>query len=200
MRRRAFKICFKICCSPIWFQLMSLPHALITALIEHPCSGSELASRFDRSIGYFWHATHQQIYRELGRLEKAGWIASLPQEKGRGRKRAYRVLPAGRKELKRWASEQQDPKPMREELMVRIRAEAAMGSTNIRREIERRIDLHRAKLGHYEMLEARDFPAQHSSRENDLRHLILTAGIMLETSWIEFCELTLKTLAKPRDD
>jgi len=178
---------------------MSLPHALITALIEHPCSGSELASRFDRSIGYFWHATHQQIYRELGRLEKAGWIASLPQEKGRGRKRAYRVLAAGRRELKRWASEQQDPKPMREELMVRIRAEAAMGSTNIRREIERRLDLHRAKLGHYEMLEAHDFPPQHSSRENDLRHLILAAGIMLETSWIEFCELTLKTLSKPQD-
>ena len=35
---------------------MSLPHALLTALIEHPGSGLELASRFDRSIGYFWQA------------------------------------------------------------------------------------------------------------------------------------------------
>jgi len=48
---------------------MSLPHALLTALVERPGSGSELAGRFDRSIAYFWQATHQQIYRELARLE-----------------------------------------------------------------------------------------------------------------------------------
>ncbi len=84
---------------------MSLPHALITALVEQPSSGSDLASRFDRSIGYFWHATHQQIYRELGRLEESGWIESLPPESGRGRKRVYRVLPAGRSELQRFVAD-----------------------------------------------------------------------------------------------
>ena len=44
---------------------MSLAHAVLTSLIEKPSSGYELARRFDKSIGYFWHATHQQIYREL---------------------------------------------------------------------------------------------------------------------------------------
>lgn len=48
---------------------MSLPHAILTALLEKPSSGLELTRRFDRSIGYFWSATHQQIYRELGKLE-----------------------------------------------------------------------------------------------------------------------------------
>ncbi|MGW4568360.1 PadR family transcriptional regulator, partial [Streptomyces sp. NPDC004561] len=48
---------------------MSLPHAILTALLEKPSSGLELTRRFDKSIGYFWSATHQQIYRELGRLE-----------------------------------------------------------------------------------------------------------------------------------
>ena len=90
---------------------MSLPHALITALVEQASCGSDLASRFDRSIGYFWHATHQQIYRELGRLEAAGWVESLPPESGRGRKKVYRVLPAGRAELQRWVAEAQDPQP-----------------------------------------------------------------------------------------
>ncbi|MER7163689.1 PadR family transcriptional regulator, partial [Streptomyces lydicus] len=47
---------------------MSLPHAILTALLEKPSSGLELTRRFDRSIGYFWSATHQQIYRELGKL------------------------------------------------------------------------------------------------------------------------------------
>ena len=59
---------------------MSLPHARLTSLAERPGSGSELASRFDRSIGYFWQATHQQIYRELARLEAAGWVEAAPVE------------------------------------------------------------------------------------------------------------------------
>ncbi|MEN9435698.1 MAG: hypothetical protein RIR09_353, partial [Pseudomonadota bacterium] len=48
---------------------MSLAHAVLTSLIEKSSSGFELARRFDKSIGYFWHATHQQIYRELARME-----------------------------------------------------------------------------------------------------------------------------------
>ena len=55
---------------------MSLAHAVLTSLLEKASSGYDLAQRFDKSIGYFWHATHQQIYRELGRMEAAGWIAS----------------------------------------------------------------------------------------------------------------------------
>ena len=47
---------------------MSLAHALLTSLLEQPSSGYELARRFDKSIGHFWQATHQQIYRELGRI------------------------------------------------------------------------------------------------------------------------------------
>ena len=53
---------------------MSLPHAVLTSLLEKSTSGYDLARRFDKSIGYFWHATHQQIYRELARMEGAGWI------------------------------------------------------------------------------------------------------------------------------
>lgn len=175
---------------------MSLPHALITALLEHPCSGLELARRFDHSIGNFWYATHQQIYRELGRLEQTGWVESLPPESGRGRKKAYRVLPAGRKELKRWAAESQDPKPLRDELMLRLRAEAVIGPTSVKHDIERRLDLHRQKLALYRQLEARDFPADDISREKQLQHLVLTAGLMLETFWVEWSEMALEVLSK----
>lgn len=73
---------------------MSLPHAILTALLERPSSGLELTRRFDRSIGFFWSATHQQIYRELGRLETTGLIRALPQAGPvRGQKKEYEVLP-----------------------------------------------------------------------------------------------------------
>lgn len=159
---------------------MSLPHALLTALVEHPCSGSELAERFDKSIGYFWHATHQQIYRELARLEEAGWIEALPAETGRGRKRQFRLLPSGRKELRRWIAEQQDPTPLRDELMVRLRAEAAVGPTGLEKEIARLQAMHQAKLDIYQRIERRDFIGKEPSREHRLQHLVLKAGILHE--------------------
>ena len=178
---------------------MSLPHALLTALVEQPSSGSDLAGRFDRSIGYFWHATHQQIYRELGRLEEAGWLESLPPESGRGRKKVYRVLPAGRAELRRWVTESQDPKPLRDELMVRMRAESVVGPTALADDIQRRLALHQQKLALYRDIEARDFAAGNTSRKARLQHLVLGAGIMQETMWIEFAEKALQILSAPAE-
>jgi DNA-binding PadR family transcriptional regulator len=178
---------------------MSLPHALLTALAERPGSGSELADRFDRSIGYFWQATHQQIYRELGRLEETGWIESLPAESGRGRKRAYRILPAGKKALRRWIAEQEDPTPLREALMVRLRAEAVLGPAGLEEEIRRRIALHQEKLDLYLQIEARDFPEGADSRTKRLQHLVLRAGIANERFWVEFSQDALDTLRLPKD-
>ena len=176
---------------------MSLPHALLTALVEQPSSGSDLAGRFARSIGYFWHATHQQIYRELGRLEAAGWVESLPLESGRGRKKVYQVLPAGRAELERWVAQDQHPKPLRDEFMVRLRAEAVIGPTGLADDIRRRMELHRQKLAVYKAIEARDFVRGDTSRKAQLQHLVLSAGITQETSWIEFSEKALAILADP---
>ncbi len=178
---------------------MSLPHALITALVEQPSSGSDLAGRFDRSIGYFWQATHQQIYRELGRLEEAGWVESLPPEQGRGRKRVYQVLPAGRAELQRWVAEQQDPKTLRDEFMVRLRAEAVVGPTGLVDDIQRRLELHRQKLALYRAIEARDFSNGNPSRKAQLQHLVLTAGILQEQQWIHFSERALDILSGEPD-
>lgn len=179
---------------------MSLPHALLTALAERTGSGSELAARFDKSIGYFWQATHQQIYRELARLEEAGFIESLPEESTRGRKRAYRILPSGKRELKRWIVQAHEPAGMRDELMVRIRAEAAIGPVGLDKLIKQRVAAHEQKLAHYRDIEARDFPTGvPQSRETALQHLVLKAGIRFEVNWIEFLNEVLEVLERPVD-
>lgn len=178
---------------------MSLAHALMTSLLERASSGYELARRFDKSIGFFWHATHQQIYRELARMEKSGWIASeTAPDGGRTRKKLYRVLPAGQAELMRWA---QEPAPMvelRDELMVRMRADAVIGPLGLDAEIERRMGLHATRLKVYQAIEARDFPAGTPlSRDARLQHLILKTGIMYEASWLAWCQEALAVLRDP---
>ena len=43
----------------VWLPGVALPHVILVSLSEQSGSGYELARRFDRSIGYFWSATHQ---------------------------------------------------------------------------------------------------------------------------------------------
>jgi DNA-binding PadR family transcriptional regulator len=175
---------------------MSLSHALMTSLIEKPSSGYDLARRFDKSIGFFWHATHQQIYRELARMETAGWIASeAAPDGGKTRKRMYQVLNAGREELLRWVREPAPLTDPRDELIVRLRADASLGPLGLDVEIERRLQLHRAKLATYRAIEKKDFaPSSLSSREHQVLHLVLKTGLMYEEGWVRWCEEALATL------
>ena len=172
---------------------MSLPHALLTSLVERPSSsGYDLARRFDSSIGFFWRASHQQIYRELARMERAGWVAS-DEAPGHTRKRVYRCLPAGRRELVRWTAEGGSPPVVRDALLVRMRAAAALGSPDLSGALEaqlrERLTQHEAALMSYREIEARDFTSERRSAESEaqaeaerMRHVILRAGIRFEES------------------
>lgn len=173
---------------------MSLPYALLTALAEKSSSGLELARRFDKSIGYFWSASHQQIYRELSQLEKAGLIKSEAQPNSQGQKKNYKLLPSGREKLQLWISSDDDGTALRDSLMVRMRAEAALGSGGIEATLQHRLQAHHEKLERYREIEARDFSCEAKTRAQALQHLILTAGIRHELFWTEFLDQALITL------
>lgn len=175
---------------------MSLSHAVLTSLLEKSSSGYDLARRFDKSIGYFWHATHQQIYRELARMEAAGWVeSSAALDAGNTRKRSYSVLPAGRDELLRWAAQPSAPMDLRDEFTVRLRADAALGPLGLEPELQRRIAQHQDKLQTYRAIEARDFPpGQALSRHARIQHMILKKGILLEEGSIAWTQAMLTLL------
>src|SRR6476619_3523730 len=91
---------------PTYAAAVALPHAILVSLCEQSGSGYELARRFDRSIGYFWAVTHQQIYRTLRTMEDDGWVvADVIAQRGRPDKKVYDVTDDGRAELTRWIAE-----------------------------------------------------------------------------------------------
>jgi DNA-binding PadR family transcriptional regulator len=178
---------------------MSLQHALLTSLLERASSGYDLARRFDKSIGHFWHATHQQIYRELARMEEAGWIASREApDAGQTRKREYRVLARGRTELARWAHEVQPPADLRDAFTVKVRAAAALPSIDLVPEIEEHLAAHAAQLAHYREIERRDFAQADGSRRQRVQHLILAKGIRYEEESIVWLKALREALGTPR--
>src|SRR5690242_16860578 len=104
---------------------VALEHAILVSLLEQPGSGYELARRFERSIGRFWTATHQQIYRVLRRMEDEGWVAAEEiGQGGRPDKRSHSVTGAGREILTAWLREPVQPEAVRHELAVKIRGAA----------------------------------------------------------------------------
>ncbi|KAF1026239.1 MAG: hypothetical protein GAK29_01376 [Acinetobacter bereziniae] len=166
---------------------MSLAHVLLTSLIEKPSTGFELARRFDRSMGFFWNATHQQIYRELNGMQKKGWISTLEDRADQGRKKTYQVEQLGRVELADWMVKQGQPAQLREELMVRLRAEAQFGGNTVLPELERHLKLHQENLKLYLQIFSKDFEhTETPDRTLYIHKMILQLGIDLETGWINW--------------
>jgi len=167
---------------------MALDHALLVSLLEKPSSGYDLARRFDRSIGFFWHATHQQIYRVLARMEQAGWtrVRLRPGDSAPDR-REFSVTAAGRAELERWLAEASRPETPRDSLLVKVRGAAFTGTDALLPELERHRTAHAEQLARYREIEARDF-AENPTPRQKLHYQVLKAGIGFEAAWIAWCD------------
>ncbi|WP_024803094.1 PadR family transcriptional regulator [Nocardia sp. BMG51109] len=176
---------------------MALEHALLVSLTERSGSGYELARRFDKSIGFFWKATHQQIYRVLKRMEERGWVrGEAVAQEGRPDKKVYRVSPDGRAELARWIAEpSEDIGPLRSELGVKIRAAAHGELPAVLAEVARHRDRHAQRLEAYLLIEKKDFPAPQRLTGTALhQYLVLRGGIRLDSGFVEWCDEVLEAL------
>ena len=176
---------------------MALEHAILVSLTERSGSGYELARRFDRSIGFFWPATHQQIYRVLRRMDDAGWVTHTEvAQDGRPDKKVYEVSASGRNELERWLAEPVEPAVVRDGLSVKVRG-ASLGDTDaVLREVERHRGEHSVRLELYRGIERRDFPKPGKLNGRELhQYLVLRGGIRAEESFVAWCDEVLHALS-----
>jgi DNA-binding PadR family transcriptional regulator len=168
---------------------MALEHAILVSLMERPerpASGLDLTRRFDRSIGFFWSATHQQIYRVLARMEADGWVRStaVPQ-RGRPAKKVYDVAAAGRRELARWIDEPTPLEQFRSEVAVKLRGASYGDRAAVLAQVEVHRAEHATRLAHYEQLAGAYDPALLEGHDLDV-HLVLRGGIRLEQFWVDW--------------
>ena len=179
---------------------MPLPHAILVSLCEQSGSGYELTHRFDRSIGYFWGATHQQIYRTLRTMEDDGWVsATVVVQRGRPDKKVYNVSEAGRAELARWIAA-----PLRRggsrrggalsdnrtrEVAAKLRG-AAYGDSAVLHTQIAALRAERAELlDTYRGFEKKQFPDPAALHGNALhQYLVLRGGIRAEESTIDWLD------------
>jgi DNA-binding PadR family transcriptional regulator len=167
---------------------MALEHAILVSLSEQSGSGLDLTRRFDRSIGFFWTATHQQIYRVLARMEADGWVRSEQvTQQGRPDKKVYDVTAAGRRELERWLAEPLGREQHRSDLAVKLRAASYGDRGPLLDEVAALRAEHATRLALFEELEARDYadPRGLTGAELD-RYLVLRGGVRMEQFWVDW--------------
>ncbi len=183
---------------------MALPHAILVSLCEQSGSGYELARRFDRSIGYFWSATHQQIYRTLRTMEVDGWVHVTPVvQQGRPDKKVYAASAEGRAELARWIAEpligrgSSVTDSRTRDLAVKLRGAQYGDASALREQIIALRNERAALLDTYRGYEKSHFPDAATLSGSALHHfLALRGGIRAEEGSIDWFDEVLTALKR----
>ncbi|MFW0787983.1 PadR family transcriptional regulator [Gordonia sp. CPCC 206044] len=177
---------------------MALEHAILVSLAERPGTGYEIGQQFDRSIGYFWSATHQQIYRTLKKLHTDGLVSfeSVAQD-GRPDKKVYTISDEGRKALSDWAVSPTPLQPLRSDIGVKLRAAEFGDLAAVIGELKVHRDEHLAQLKLFNTFRENYYPNPDSLTGRKLhQYLVLRGGIRSEEGFVDWCDEVLQSLER----
>jgi DNA-binding PadR family transcriptional regulator len=174
---------------------VALGDAILACLTERPMTGYELAKTFDSSIGFFWKADHQQIYRELSRLRDRGHIQGREVvQSGKPNKLVYTLTPEGRAALRQWAARPSSPSSIKDDLLVRLYALDSIDIEPLRTDLMARLEYHRDRLSRYERILKKRFSEGTTSPADTGKLLLLRMGLRYERAAAEWCEEALENL------
>ena len=175
---------------------MALGDAILACLTERPMTGYELAKTFDASIGFFWKADHQQIYRELTRLRDRGHIQGREVvQSGKPNKLVYTLTQEGRAALRHWAARPSVPASIKDDLLVRLYALDSVDIEPLRTDLMARLEHHRDLCSRYERILNKRFPQGIASPADLGKLLSLRLGVRHEQAVVEWCEEALEALS-----
>jgi DNA-binding PadR family transcriptional regulator len=175
---------------------LALADTILACLTERPMTGYELAKTFDSSIGFFWKADHQQIYRELSKLRDRGHIQGREVvQSGKPNKLVYTLTAEGRAAFRHWAARPSTPASIKDDLLVRIYALDSVDIEPLRTDLMARLEHHRDRYGRYERILNKRFP-QGTAAPADMGKLLgLRIGLRYERMVAEWCEETITALS-----
>ena len=95
---------------------MALPKIILTQLKEQDLTGYDITKKFSQNEGFYWKASHQQVYRELAKLEETKEVKfyTHPQT-SKPDKKIYFITDKGQERLKEWTKEELNHLTIRDE-------------------------------------------------------------------------------------
>jgi DNA-binding PadR family transcriptional regulator len=172
--------------------------AILGLLARAPRTGYDLARRMERPVGYFWSATHSQIYPELARLEGAGLVRhEVVEGAGPRPTKRYAVTPAGLGALRSWVASELEAQPVRDLETLRLWSVWAVEPETARTLVSRARVRHAEALSAYEteLASIADLPeAQDRSHPAFASALTLEGGVRTRRAAVEWCDWMLERL------
>lgn len=176
---------------------MALAHAIMTALLEDDLSGYELSRDFETSLGFFWNASHQQIYQELRKLADKGWLNKRDvAQSGKPNKIVYGLNKEGRDALAEWVFDTTRTQAGKDELLLKLYNLDEDNASHLAGEISARREQMMQRLYLYEKIRRRHYanPATLPTRRKGV-YLALASGISQGEHFLAWCDQALELLS-----
>lgn len=174
----------------IWIEDMSLPHVILTVLSTRDATGYDITKEFSASIGYFWKASHQQVYRELNKMGQQNLVTCVlePQE-GKPDRKVYSITDLGRSALGEWFDQPTAHPTVRDEFSAKLMACAVQPADPYRIQLTELIEESRKLVAHYNEIEAAYYanPAV-MDKQQRLERLTLRRNLLVRQAWIQWAE------------
>jgi len=177
---------------------MSLRYALLTLLESQPLSGYDLLTYFDGSVGFVWHATHPQIYRELERLGRERLVSHrLVLQTGRPNKKVYSISEKGRRALHAWVATPSPLQTIKDGMLLRAFSYGRIDASVAAARLAEYRQFHAERLARYRELRGAVAEAPDDAfRTGSL--LTLEAGVLHQDAYVRWCDWAIRFLERRR--
>lgn len=165
---------------------MSLKHAILTLLETEEGSGYDLLKRFKQRLGFFWNASHQQIYLQLKKMSEDGLIVfDIEKQSGKPDRKVYRVTEDGHQALMEWFENPVKVDKVNDALLVKLYAGHLVDKEILMQEIQQHKDIHQRMLTTFLALEEEFLALSKQDKKHyELPYLTLRRGIIGEQGWL----------------
>ncbi len=164
---------------------MALSEAILICLTDRPMSGYDLAKSFDASIGFFWRASHQQIYRELAKLREKGHVESQEiKQSGKPNRIVHTITDSGKKALMLWSTKPCKQPSSKDDLLIKFYALNGVDIPSFVEQLQLRLEQHQTKLQKYNRIRANHFEGKALPLNQKGKLIALDLGIEQESQQI----------------
>lgn len=177
---------------------MSLKHAILSILVESEKTGYDLTKNFESSVGYYWSASHQQIYKTLGDMHKEALVdMTAASQSGKPDKKLYSVTAAGEQALREWAVLPTKSPSRKNQLLIKLLLVRVVGPEPILQQLNVRLKEVYSLISEYSRIEQEFFtpkPGPDTHIKNTTSYLTLRNGILTAHAELDWLHEAIETL------
>jgi len=164
---------------------VSLKHAIMVLLETEAGSGYDLLKRFKERLGFFWQASHQQIYQQLKVMHQDGLIICQQEaQQGKPDRKIYTMTELGHDALLAWLNEACKPQKVNDSLLVKLYGGHLVDKGVLMKEIRLHREQHQKALVIMQEMERQYQQLGNLERTKlAMPYLTLRRGILGEQAW-----------------